>query len=71
MTNDSVATAETARILYVSDLDGTLLGPGAVLSPVARATVNALTHTGVPFSYATARSYVSVASEVTLGITAR
>lgn len=59
-----------ARTLYVSDLDGTLLGPGAVLSDRTRRGVNALVRDGWLFTYATARSWVS-ASRVVAGLDLR
>ncbi|MBC7277653.1 HAD hydrolase family protein [Nocardioides sp.] len=47
--------------LILSDLDGTLLGPGAALSTATRDGINDLLANGLQFSYATARSYVSAA----------
>ena len=56
--------------LILSDLDGTLLGPGAVLSTATRDGVNDLVAGGLLFTYATARSYVT-ASRVTDGLDLR
>ncbi len=56
--------------LILSDLDGTLLGPGAVLSTATRAGINDLIAGGLLFTYATARSYVT-ASRVTDGLDLR
>ncbi|MFE3998963.1 HAD family hydrolase [Nocardioides sp. YIM B13467] len=47
--------------LILSDLDGTLLGPGAALSTSTRDGINDLVAKGLWFTYATARSYVSAA----------
>ena len=55
------------KILYVSDLDSTLLQSDATLSPFTRDTLNALTEKGMLFSYATARS-AKTASKVTQGL---
>ena len=44
------------KILYVSDLDGTLLRKNETLSSYTIKTINALTSSGMSFSYATARS---------------
>lgn len=56
------------KILYVTDLDGTLLNRSGKASPYSIATINALTARGMLFTYATARSLVS-ASVVTDGLT--
>lgn len=56
--------------LILSDLDGTLLGPGAALSTPTRDGINDLVANGVLFTYATARSYVS-AARVTDGLDLR
>ncbi|MFJ9390058.1 HAD family hydrolase [Nocardioides sp. NPDC101246] len=56
--------------LILSDLDGTLLGPGAVLSASTRDGINDLVADGLLFTYATARSYVS-AARVTTGLDLR
>ncbi|SDK54810.1 hypothetical protein SAMN05428985_104452 [Nocardioides sp. YR527] len=56
--------------LILSDLDGTLLGPGATLSATTRNGINDLVADGLLFTYATARSYVS-ASRVTDGLDLR
>jgi Cof subfamily protein (haloacid dehalogenase superfamily) len=44
------------KILYVSDLDGTLLNPATAISPYTARTINALIEKGLLFTYATARS---------------
>ncbi len=54
-------------VLYVSDLDSTLLRSDATMSDFTRDTINALTEKGLMFSYATARSAVT-ASKVTQGL---
>jgi len=56
--------------LILSDLDGTLLGPSAVLSPSTRDGINDFVTSGLMFTYATARSYVS-AARVTDGLDLR
>ena len=56
--------------LILSDLDGTLLGPGAALSTSTRDGINDLVTKGLLFTYATARSYVS-AARVTDGLDLR
>ena len=50
------------RVLYVSDLDGTLLNNEPRLSDFTRKTLEELMSKGVLFTYATARSYVSASS---------
>ena len=45
--------------LYVSDLDGTLLGPDARIPDEALERLNALLDAGLPFTVATARSWTS------------
>ncbi len=47
------------RILYVSDLDGTLLDSNDRISPFSLATINGLVKQGMLFTYATARSLIS------------
>ena len=56
------------KILYVTDLDGTLLNNKAELSEYTIKVVNELIDKGMCFSYATARSLVS-ASKVLRGLT--
>lgn len=56
-----------SKILYVSDLDGTLLRNDQTLSNFTLTTINSLTSQGMLFSYATARSYAT-ASIVTKGL---
>lgn len=46
-------------ILYVSDLDGTLLNTSASLSPYTIKIINCLVEKGMLFTYATARSLSS------------
>jgi len=48
------------RILFLSDLDGTLLRPDATLDPDDARRINALTDAGFMISYATARTIQSV-----------
>ncbi|MGI5959110.1 MAG: HAD family hydrolase [Massiliimalia sp.] len=55
------------RILYVSDLDGTLLNSQTRLSEFTCKTINALVEQGMLFTYATARSLTS-ALPVTKGL---
>ncbi len=57
------------KTLYVSDLDGTLLRKDQTLSRYTVDTVNRLVREGLPFSYATARSYAT-SSIVTAGLDA-
>ncbi len=52
------------RILYISDLDGTLLQNDRTVSAFTAETINGLTEKGLLFSYATARS-LTTASKVT------
>lgn len=47
-------------VLFVSDLDGTLLSPDAALDPDTARRINALTERGVRITYATARTVRSV-----------
>lgn len=54
-------------ILYVSDLDGTLLNSHEQISPYSLQTINGLIEKGMKFTYATARS-LSSASKVTKGL---
>ena len=58
------------RVLYVSDLDGTLLNRQDRISPFSIRTINGLVEEGMLFTYATARSLVS-ASKVTEGLSTR
>ena len=58
------------KILYVSDLDGTLLRSDAKTSEYTNQVINELTAKGMLFSYATARSYLT-ATKVTEGLNAR
>lgn len=58
------------KVLYVSDLDGTLLRSDAKTSEYTNQVINELTAKGILFSYATARSY-HTAKEVTKGIHAK
>ena len=55
------------KTLYVSDLDGTLLRKNETLSSYTIKTINALTSSGMLFSYATARS-LNMAKKVTEGL---
>ncbi|MCL2377389.1 MAG: HAD family hydrolase [Defluviitaleaceae bacterium] len=56
-----------AKTLYLSDLDGTLLGSNQRVSEYTAKIVNSFVEGGGCFSYATARSAVT-ASEVTKGL---
>ncbi len=47
------------KILYVSDLDGTLLNSDKVVSDFTADTINKLVSAGMIFSYATARSHAT------------
>ncbi len=56
------------KTLYISDLDGTLLGEDDKISDYTRTIINGFLKSGVLFTYATARS-LSSASIVTEGLT--
>ncbi len=58
------------KILYVTDLDGTLLNRQDRVSPFSVRVINELVEKGLLFTYATARSLVS-ASKVTEGLDTR
>lgn len=58
------------KILYISDLDGTLLRSNQTTSDYTNHIINSLTEEGVVFSYATARSIYS-SSKVTEGLDAK
>lgn len=58
---------DSVRTLYVSDLDGTLLGGDGRLSRYAVDALNRLIGGGMLFAYATARSFAT-AAKVTRGI---
>ncbi len=58
------------RILYVSDLDGTLLRSEQKTSKYTNDVINQLVEKGVLFSYATARSFLT-SKKVTSGINAK
>lgn len=58
------------KCLYVSDLDGTLLRSDETISDYTCDVINRLTESGILFSYATARSYVT-AKKVTKGLDAK
>ncbi|MGN1148848.1 MAG: HAD family hydrolase [Lachnospiraceae bacterium] len=57
------------RVLYVTDLDGTLLNSNDKISKFSLDTINGLVEQGMLFTYATARSLVS-ASVVAKGLSA-
>ena len=50
---------EKSKVLFVSDLDGTLLTPQAVLRDGDAERINALTARGLRITYATARTIES------------
>lgn len=58
------------KTLYVSDLDGTLLGPQGRVTDFNARVINRLVDRGVRFTYATARSLYS-SGAVTQGLTKR
>lgn len=58
------------KILYVSDLDGTLLKSDESISKKSADIINNLVNDGMLFSYATARSFVT-SKKVTKGIHAK
>ena len=58
------------KTLYISDLDGTLLGSNERTSEFTNRTINELVAGGMLFSYATARSYIT-AHKVTRGLDAK
>lgn len=58
------------KTLYVSDLDGTLLGSSERTSDFTNRTINEFVKQGMLFSYATARSYLT-AHKVTQGLHAQ
>ena len=58
------------KVLYVTDLDGTLLKSNAKTSEFTNKVINELTAKGMLFSYATARSY-HTARKVTEGLNAK
>lgn len=55
------------KTLYITDLDGTLLGSNQRTSAYTNNVINKLVSEGVVFSYATARSYYT-SSKVTKGL---
>ena len=57
------------KILYVSDLDGTLLRSNEQISEYTAQTINRLVDSGLIFSYATARSF-QTSHKVTKGLNA-
>ena len=58
------------NILYISDLDGTLLGSNQMTSAYTNQVINRMTERGILFSYATARS-IHTARIVTEGLNAK
>ena len=60
-------TSDKPRILYVSDLDGTLMRSNETLSEYTVQTINELVNHGMAFTYATARSIES-ARRITGGL---
>lgn len=67
----TVVTEDTdlKNVLYVTDLDGTLLNRSSRISSGSMEIINGLVEQGMRFTYATARSLVS-ASVVTAGLSA-
>jgi len=57
------------KVLYISDLDGTLLRSDETISKTTASIINKLVNNGLLFSYATARSLVT-SKHVTKGIEA-
>ncbi|MBE6886652.1 MAG: hypothetical protein E7486_06865 [Ruminococcaceae bacterium] len=51
---------EMSKTIYISDMDGTLLAPGGVLSPFSAKNLSALLEKGLPFTVATARTSATV-----------
>lgn len=58
------------KTLFVTDLDGTLLGSDQKVSAYTQETINAMIDRGLLFTYATARSHVT-ASRVSKGMATR
>ena len=58
------------KTLYVTDLDGTLLGSDQRVSPFSCSVINDLVTRGMIFSYATARSMIT-ARKATVGLNAQ
>ena len=58
------------KILFISDLDGTLLRSDETVSNFTIETINRLVKQGMMFSYATARSYIT-SRKVTKGLNAK
>ena len=54
------ASTVMTEILYVSDLDGTLLQEDATVSPTSRRILSSLLAEGLPLTVASARSVVSM-----------
>jgi Cof subfamily protein (haloacid dehalogenase superfamily) len=52
--------SDKVNILYVSDLDGTLLRDDAALSPFSKQLLQAMLRDGLPFTVASARSVASI-----------
>ena len=63
-------TLTAARTLYVTDLDGTLLGSDQKVSSYSCSVINDLVARGMIFSYATARSMIT-ARKATVGLNAQ
>ena len=59
-----------SNVLYITDLDGTLLRNDQTISAFTAQTISRLTAKGLLFSYATARSYAT-SSKVTAGLPER
>ena len=67
ISNLSMTKMEQGKVLYVTDLDGTLLNRHDSVNPFSIQAINTLVENGMLFTYATARSLVS-ASKVTRGL---